>query len=665
MEKWKNRIRSKKAAAVIAGAGVFLLGFLVELGLNGKVLSLPAEEKGTTEYAASAAEVSAEGDFALDDGKWVFVGDEGWITIALNRYVDKFGYDFNAGGTMSAELFVTAENVYGDEVTEVISDDNSAMIATSVISLRKKVKEIQIHVTNNSVFRPVEAEPVDENWLSPCPLSFSRFFVKNEASFHWTRMLFIWVIGGLAVFYFLCAEWIGKRMEIGFLATILAVGSLIVLLLPATKVGWDEEMHFFRAYQTSYFPGATKTDLMIEAYMAAGRMTWPLHLPDTPEEREGLHKFVNDHCDPYEAAIDRGVGAAGQYTPAYLLPALMIRIGRLFHLPFTVLYQMGRFGNLLMYALVMFFAIRFIPIGKRILTMIGLMPTPVFLACTYSYDATVIAFTALGLALVLREILTPGEKLSWKTFFLTGFVFLFGMISKAVYAPLVLIALTLPAEKFADKKQAWLVRGGVLLACLFLAATFVLPTLVGGQEVSDFRGGDTSSVSQMSYILGNPVAYANVLIANIWNTAPDYLAGRSVFGLMGHLGAVPFADWFYILAAGVVFTDTYQDERIRTSGNPAVLSVGRKIWMFLMCGAAAALVWTGLYMAYTEVGKTVIAGVQGRYYLPLLLPLYLILNQPGIRNPFSEKAYNRFLFLVMDLILFGAVLSLIVIPLCF
>lgn len=665
MEKWKSRIKSKKAAAVIAGAAVLFLGFAVELCLNLKVMSLPPEEKGITEYAASADEVTAEGEFALADGKWVFAGDEGWITITLDRYVDKFGYDFNAGGTMSVELFVTAENVYGDDVIEVFSDDNSAMIAASVISLRRQVREIQIHVTNNSVFRPVEAEPLDESWLSPGPLSFSRFFVKNEVSFHWTRMLLIWVIGGLAVFYFLCAERIGKRTEVGFLATILAVGSLIVLLLPATKIGWDEEMHFFRAYQTSYFPGATKTDIMIEAYMAAGRMTWPLHLPDTKEEQEELDDFVNDHCDPYEAAFDRGVGAAGQYTPAYLLPALMIRIGRLFHLPFTVLYRMGRFGNLLMYAFVMFFAIRLIPIGKRILTMIGLMPTPVFLACTYSYDATVIAFTALGLALVLREILTPEEKLSWKIFFLTGFVFLFGMISKAVYAPLVLIALTLPAGKFADKRQAWLVRGGVVLACLFLAATFVLPTLVGGQEVSDFRGGDTSSVSQMSYILGNPIAYAKVLIANIWNTAPDYLAGQSVFGLMGHLGGVPFAQWFYILAAGVVFTDTYQDERIRKPEKTAVLDVGRKVWMFLMCGAAAALVWTGLYMAYTEVGKTVIAGVQGRYYLPLLLPLYLILNQSGLQNPFSEKAYNRFLFLVMDLVLFGAILSLIVIPLCF
>ncbi|MCI8513486.1 MAG: DUF2142 domain-containing protein [Lachnospiraceae bacterium] len=665
MEKWKALLKSKKAVGIAAGVIVLFLGIFVELCLNGKVMSLPAGEKGITEIPVSSDAVRVERDLCLTDKGLVLYGEEGWVTITLNRYVDKFGYDFSAGGTMSAELIVTAENVYGDEVTEIISDDNSAMLTSSVISLRKNVKEIRIHVTSGSVMVLEEAEPKIEEVTSRGPFAISRFFVKNEASFHWTRALFIWVIVGLAVFYLVCADRIGQRIEIGFLVTVLSVGSLIVLLLPATKVGWDEEMHFFRSWQTSYFPASTKTDTVIEAYMTCGRMTWPLNLPDTREEREELHDFVNRHCDPYAGATNRGVAAAGQYTPAYLLPALMLRIGRLLHLPFTVIYQMGRFGNLFLYAAVMYFAIRMIPIGKRILTMIGLMPTTLFLACTYSYDATVIAFTALGLAITLKEILTPEEALSWKTFFLTGFVFLFGMISKAVYAPLVLTALALPAGKFKDKKQARLVRGGVVLAFLFLVATFVLPTLVAGQEVADFRGGDTSSVSQMSYILGNPVAYAKVLIANIWNTAPDYLAGMSVFGLMGHLGGVPFAHWFYILAAAVVFTDTYRDGRILKPENPAVLCAGRKVWMFLLCGASAALVWTGLYMAYTEVGKTVIAGVQGRYYLPLLLPLYLILNQPRLKNTFSEKAYNRFLLLTLDLVLFGAVLTMIVLPSCF
>jgi uncharacterized membrane protein len=35
------------------------------------------------------------------------------------------------------------------------------------------------------------------------------------------------------------------------------------------------------------------------------------------------------------------------------------------------------------------------------------------------------------------------------------------------------------------------------------------------------------------------------------------------------------------------------------------------------------MVWLAMYLAFTPVGSKVINGVQARYYLPLLLPIYL------------------------------------------
>ena len=56
----------------------------------------------------------------------------------------------------------------------------------------------------------------------------------------------------------------------------------------------------------------------------------------------------------------------------------------------------------------------------------------------------------------------------------------------------------------------------------------------------DLRGENTSEAGQMSYILGHPVAYAKILLQNIFNTLPSYVMGEKSLGLLGHQGEAAF-----------------------------------------------------------------------------------------------------------------------------
>ena len=47
-----------------------------------------------------------------------------------------------------------------------------------------------------------------------------------------------------------------------------------------------------------------------------------------------------------------------------------------------------------------------------------------------------------------------------------------------------------------------------------------------------------------------------------------------------------------------------------------------KVCTLPLSAGVLVLIWTALYLAFTEVGEVVIKGVQGRYYIPLLLPLF-------------------------------------------
>lgn len=65
-------------------------------------------------------------------------------------------------------------------------------------------------------------------------------------------------------------------------------------------------------------------------------------------------------------------------------------------------------------------------------------------------------------------------------------------------------------------------------------STFVLPTLIKPSVTGDARGGNTSTASQIEYVLGQPFAYAVVLIKNVSNTFLIIL-WEIVYYVTGHI----------------------------------------------------------------------------------------------------------------------------------
>ena len=64
----------------------------------------------------------------------------------------------------------------------------------------------------------------------------------------------------------------------------------------------------------------------------------------------------------------------------------------------------------------------------------------------------------------------------------------------------------------------------------------------------------------------------------------------------------------------------------------------------LACVAAAACSWvlvlTALYVSYNVVGSQWIAGVQGRYFYPLVLPLLLLLKNNRFGAGVNQQHFN-------------------------
>lgn len=190
-------------------------------------------------------------------------------------------------------------------------------------------------------------------------------------------------------------------------------------------------------------------------------------------------------------------------------------------------------------------------------------------------------------------------------------------------------------------------KGGFAVLCLVLMLSFVLPVVLSPREIGDVRGDSTSEKGQMAYILGQPFAYARVLAANMLRTFPSYLFGEQSLGLIGHQGEFAFPWLFYAGAAAVILTDGWSD-------GGKLPDKRQRLWIFLLCGAAAVLVWTSMYIAFTRPGNTYIDGVQGRYYLPFLFLVWLVLHPSSVRMELKQREYHALVLGAAGVILLTA-----------
>ena len=255
----------------------------------------------------------------------------------------------------------------------------------------------------------------------------------------------------------------------------------------------------------------------------------------------------------------------------------------------------------------------------------------------------------------------------------------------------------------------WLLLFGCGLVFVLLAGTFILPTILAPAQGGDMRGGEAvSEVSQVGFILGHPFRYMWILLRQIILWFPKCWFGADCITHMGHIvnGSTAFKGYYpayLILLAGTVIVSWIRQggnhaedgkgagqrasetasgkpgsyaagiqtengsagkvgfgtDRLFHGKNPerpgeilidvAGLHLPARIWTILMVGAASVLIWTSMYVAFTEPGAPEIAGVQGRYFIPLMFPFYMVLSGPHAPKTASLETKTGLWYYLLEL----------------
>lgn len=648
-EKRMNQVREagKRTWRHYGAAVLFvcILGLLLEL-----FFSLPALKGRTAgeglQTVIALDSVTYEG-FHKEDGKLIFDGEQGVIHIPLKgQYVDRLKYSYDYQGLLNLTAKIGVYNEYG-ELRErdilTIRDKNSKVLSNSYLRIGERAEYAELTVSRQGLYEP-GLSYLD---FASMTLSFTGFEVNTGPVLNPYRLFFFWCALGIAAFLYLGRELLGKRIEVGFLVIALSVGSLLSLSLPANKVSWDEEIHFAQSFWLANYKSPVSISPTIYQEFSAGVDTWPYNQPDTLEEQREFNEYLDATGDYKNGEIQWSTDLNKTIFTGYAGSALFLKIGQIFQMPFSLLFKFGRLGNLLVYSIIMYFAIKRTPVGKGIVAFMGLMPEPMMLAGVYSYDPTVTAFCFLAFSYLLRAILDEDKKLGWKEYAIIMIAFFWGCRVKAIYAPLLLMGFLIPAERFRNRIEKLLMRSGFVLLFMVLMASFILPVLIAPSATGDVRGEATSEVGQMAYVLGQPLSYGVILIKNIFTTLPSYVLGENVFGLMGHQGTVPFTWLLYAGSTAVILTNGQSSCGKRLSGK-------QKLWIFGLGALTVAFVWTSMYIVFTTPGNTYIEGVQGRYYMPFLFLVWLLLNPKCIMVHLKNAEYYSFVLGLGGAILLAA-----------
>ncbi len=455
--------------------------------------------------------------------------------------------------------------------------------------------------------------------------------IKN--SFHWNfyRMIFV-VILLMLVYLVLFEEFFSERMENLFAVYAILFGILLILAEKPAHTTWDEMAHFANSYRLSQMPEVSWTEAA--ECIRDGKMV----LCNTEEE----YAFYNEYLN--QADKEAGTEEILPFSlhllsfAGYVPQALFLKLGRKLGMTFSKLYAFGKAGNLVLYIICMYIAIRFARCRKLFIVFLAMMPTMLFQACSYSYDTLVNSFLILGCVIWANMMFAPEQQQhGFLKICLFTALTVAGCASKAVYIPLILLFILLPQVREIDSKIKWIATAVVIcvtaVGILSFAGPVIRSALTGTMIEGDLRGGNTSITLQLISLLKHPAESVRMLFGNIFSFDNFRNRGgetdRYFFGnlmLLNHAVLGVLSDkWSAVITAVYTFLFLYQENSEERSP-----SRRERAGILVIILAVIVLIWTAMYLAFTPVGASVVEGVQARYYLPLLYPLFLGISFPKL-----------------------------------
>ena len=488
-------------------------------------------------------------------------------------------------------------------------------------------------------------------------------FLKNLRK-HWIQVILVWLTIGViyiylggslvnlpkslllvtGIFFSIIILLPGKFYNKIAIAIVLS-GSLFVVSSPNLDIP-DENAHFARAlYVADFHAYLPKKDKDLKVSDDVSKVTKEFKVP---LKQTGLDKIKVSFKKVHSSLFI--VTNASSFIP-YIPQAIGIWIARILGLSLLWLVILGRFCNLVCYALITRLAIKKAKGFEILFGAIALLPMCVYLAASFSTDGMVNAVTFYLIA-QFCYLINRKQKVSLKDMITFAVLSLVLATMKLPYVLLVGLLLFIPKEKMKVKKN-------YLYAALLIFVTAILSFLWLKQS-SDIHGSKvTHGVNPVDKIKFT-IAHANIFFKTFlreWiDLIPNKMGSLFTFGWLTYgLGNI---SWYYLIFVSSILLMIPQSLPL-----PKISKVGTAL---VATGVSFGILMTS-YLMWGQTADISFAGVQGRYFTGVLLLLGLFVNCSKVfypqNNIDSEETTDKreyFVYVIANLfILMSVVLTIL------
>lgn len=454
-----------------------------------------------------------------------------------------------------------------------------------------------------------------------------------------------------------------------FIAACIGFGGIYMLIVAPGK-GCDSAHHFRAAYNYSnimLLQGSASDGLYMRAddyefYKRNFEIEdgyYGLMSADAFMDLKDTASFLIHDSNMINTGI--GVSESGSFIP-YIPYALGLWLGRLLHLGALPTVYIARFLGLVVFALMISFAIKIIPVGKEMLALTALMPMTLHEYSAFSYDGMCIAaaflFTACWLKCMHgggvqaesakagvqaekqdgRKGSMPGA-LQDRTFMAVWIIsaILLGACKNGTYIFFALLLIAVKKVHMSFKKKLAVAGSMTASALIFNIVRFAIVAaeafglVILASDGKYMPGSDYT----LSYAVEHPWQFLLMCIGSLIEKA-DYYVGSTVgTHLSANIQTVPLAAVLPFIV--IILLVSFESEDNKNSADRLIITANEKLAMAVSF-LASCFVMFFMMQVSTPVGWN-IDGVTGRYFLPILPLVFLCLYGNGIT--ISEKMKNR------------------------
>ena len=403
------------------------------------------------------------------------------------------------------------------------------------------------------------------------------------------------------VFYLVCRLKDNIKEKIENLYVILAItfGITMIFVLPPFNAP-DEYAHFVKSYTFTTFAddkGVTNLPVSLEGFYSKYG-----HLP---------------------------------YLPSAILLFLLKLIG----VSPLVMSVAGRFLSLIVMLIMYYLAIKNVPILKRLFMVICLLPIVLHQAVInqdYLTNATVILLIAMVLKYRYKQIRIGIEEMS-----ILSILGIMLACCKFGYFVFLGVIFLIPCRLFKTKR----------VAVFFKLAFIIVPILISFiGNVAITSAEDTTHYS-ISYSLSNPINTIKVFAKTFWQRAElDLFRGQfDGFGVSTKWNNGFISSVLYFIYILYFLSSEKQDVEKFDKKTRVVL--------FVLALLLIGVVYSAMYLNWTNIGADTIDGLQPRYFTPAVLCLALAVANNIIKiNVNNKEKLDTILMCIIYVCVFSTII---------